>query len=231
MGAISRAQTYSQIVTDVLITATPLPIVMKLRMPAPQKVGIMFILATGLFVTAISVARLVTLYPRRKGSAPGPGGQFLLTYWSLWEVNTCLICASAPALKQFVEGSFPALRSFATKFSSRLSSRRSDSTSEHKTSVGSSGPMSWASRKNSRWGSASERSGCQTKEAGGITQDTSFSTENRHIADGAYLELGPREDSPSGDHSEVFGTRTHVSAGDQDREMHTTSSRDPIVKH
>ena len=231
VAPIARGQTCLQIITDLLITAAPLPMVMKLRMPAPQKIAVMLILGTGLFVTVTSVVRLVILFPNHKISPTDLGEHFPLPYWSIWEVNLSLICASAPALKQFVEGNFPAVRSFATKFSSRLSSRRSGSTSVHKTSVASSGPMSWASRKNSRWGSASDRSGSQTKEAGGITQDTSFTMENRRIADGAYLELGPREDSPSGDHSDTFGTHTHVSAGDRDREMHSTSSRDPIVKH
>ena len=92
-------------------------------------------------------------------------GQYPTTFWSIFEVNLALICASAPALKQFVGGTFPAVREYASNLTSKASRSGHSGAGEHKGSVSSSSKMSW-SKKSSKWGFSLGRKYCRWYHAG-----------------------------------------------------------------
>ncbi|KAI9760761.1 MAG: hypothetical protein M4579_001499 [Chaenotheca gracillima] len=221
---LGRFQSYMQIFTDIMVTAIPIPMVFKLRMPAPQKIGIMAIMATGFVVTIISIIRLTLLYPKVQSTLPiDVAQQYPTTYWSVIEVNLALVCASAPALKQFIGHTIPVVRSYGSNITPRLSNI---------TNSLPSGSNSSSNNKTARWGSLSAlKSGRGTTTSqNGIKQhhDFSISSDDRRVQDGSYLELGPRT-NPVPDKSQEygFGPSTHVTVGD--KEMSSTSSRDPII--
>jgi hypothetical protein len=180
-------------------------------------------MATGLIVTIISIIRLNYLFPKGppvKGVSVAI--QYQGTFWSMIELNIALICTSAPALKQFVGGTFPTVRQYASNLTSKISRGSTHSAHNHDAHKGSfaSSKLSW-SKKSSKWGSASE----QGNGDGGILQETSISLDRR-VKDGSYLELGPVKEDIANP-SRAYGPTTHVTAGE--REVHSNSSREPIV--
>jgi hypothetical protein len=222
IGKLSRAQAFMHVFTDILITIVPIPMVWRLKLPTVQRLGVLAIMATGTIVTIVSIIRLSYLFPKRPPlKGPNVSGQYHLTFWSLLELNIALICTSAPALKQFVGGTFPAVRSYASHLSSKVSGASSHSFQTRNRQQGSfaSSKPSWTT-KFSKWGSTSEQS-----HSDGIMQETSISMDRR-VKDGSYLELGPMKEEIANP-SRVYGPVTHVTAGD--REMHATSRREPIM--
>jgi hypothetical protein len=166
----------------------------------------MAIMATGLIVTVVSIIRLTYLYPREAPpQAASVSVQYQFTFWSMLELNIALICTSAPALKQFVGRTFPAVRVYATNLTSKASGRpglASQLHNGHKGSFSSSKP-SW-SRKSPRWDPVSERG-----SGDDVMRGTSRSMDRR-VKDGSYLELGPV--NAVADPSRVYGPTTRVSA-------------------
>ena len=87
---LARAQSFMQVFTDVFITTVPIPMILKLKLPVAQKIGIMAIMATGLFVTVISIVPpelpstqrpappRVSMWP---ANIPPPSGPFSRSIW------------------------------------------------------------------------------------------------------------------------------------------------------
>ena len=227
INKLSQAQSFLHVFTDILITIVPMPMVIRLRLPMAQRVGIVFIMATGLIVTIFSILRLNALFPR---NAPPQGVsvsiQYGMSFWSILELNVALVCTSAPALKQFVGGTFPAVRRQVSVLTSKMAGGSGHSSHHKEKSAG--GGSGFASRlpwtnKSAKWDTtASEES-----TTDGIIQETSISMDRR-VKDGSYVEMGPVKPIPDAT-SRAYGPTTHVSAGS--REIHSTSSREPIVQH
>jgi hypothetical protein len=225
---LSRAQSVMHVVTDLLITIVPIPMVVRLNLPTPQRLGVLAVMTTGLIVTILSIIRLTYLYPKKM---PKQGAsvstQFPFTFWAVLELNIALICTSAPALKQFVGGTFPAVRRYASGLTHRVTGGSSGQhTHQAQTRKASpiSSKLSW-SKKSSGSPSSSEKG-----HNDGISQENPVPMDRR-FKDGSFLELGAaKEEGVDADAAEAgFGPTTHVSAGD--REMHSTSSREPIIPH
>ncbi|KAF2854713.1 hypothetical protein T440DRAFT_241456 [Plenodomus tracheiphilus IPT5] len=123
---ISYATT--QITTDFLLLAMPIPSIMKLSMGRAEKLGICLVFGTGGFVTFASIYRATTI--ARSASDPDPTwGPIPATIWSVIEANTGIICACLPMLRgPFVRLFGPILgsRRTTTKTQSSRLSRRSD---------------------------------------------------------------------------------------------------------
>ena len=183
----------------------------------------MAIMATGLFVTIVSIIRLTLLYPKKRATGVSVQAQYPLSFWALLEVNLALTCACAPALKQFVGGSFPMLQRFTSALTSKMSgsSRSTEPHSKYGASSFSGGSRFPWSKK-----SGSTHHGSESRDAeSGIKQDISISMDQR-FKNGSYLELGTRKEASSDTAS--YGPTTHVSAGAQG--LHSHSSQDPMVK-
>ncbi|KAJ9143087.1 hypothetical protein NKR23_g6711 [Pleurostoma richardsiae] len=96
--------------TDFLIWALPLPIIGSLRLPRREKVVLLGLFAMGFFVCFVSILRLWTAID----SEEHPSSDFfydqaILTYWTLVEVNTAILCACTMTLKPLVGKWLPAM--------------------------------------------------------------------------------------------------------------------------
>ncbi|KAK1993927.1 hypothetical protein LX36DRAFT_752035 [Colletotrichum falcatum] len=104
------------IITDALVVMLPIPYVLSLQMPRPQKVALLGVFLLGTFVTAISIYRL-RLILKVDLKSPDITWNFCDSIiWTNVEANTAIVCACLPSLKPLlsivVEGT---LRSVGSK--------------------------------------------------------------------------------------------------------------------
>ncbi|KAL9112297.1 MAG: hypothetical protein Q9227_003415 [Pyrenula ochraceoflavens] len=94
------------VVADLYTTLVPLLLIMRLRLPTGQKIGLYALFAVGFFVITTGIIRTLILWK-----------VFWRTYdmsWSLWDywlwtilqIYLAIICASAPALRPLVHRAF-----------------------------------------------------------------------------------------------------------------------------
>ncbi|KAI8935859.1 hypothetical protein NX059_007376 [Plenodomus lindquistii] len=132
---ISYATT--QITTDFILLAMPIPSILRLSMGRAEKLGLCLVFGTGGFVTFASIYRATTI--ARSANDPDPTwGPIPATVWTVIESNTGIICACLPMLRgPFVRVFGPLLgsRRATTRRESYHLSRRSESS--RKARVGS----------------------------------------------------------------------------------------------
>ncbi|KAM5528463.1 hypothetical protein FOXYSP1_18944 [Fusarium oxysporum f. sp. phaseoli] len=88
------------IITDIFIILLPLPSVIKLQLPILQKVAIVFIFTLGVFVTIISIIRLVFILNLDLKSPDVTWNISNSLIWSSVEVNIAIVCSGClPSLK------------------------------------------------------------------------------------------------------------------------------------
>ncbi|TDZ18887.1 Satratoxin biosynthesis SC1 cluster protein 4 [Colletotrichum orbiculare MAFF 240422] len=90
----------AHIVTDIIVLLMPVKAVWALQMARRQKVSIILLFATGIFVCASAIERTILLLPLLESSdytwdVPPE------MIWGFVEINAGLICAAVPALKPF----------------------------------------------------------------------------------------------------------------------------------
>ncbi|KAI9840059.1 MAG: hypothetical protein M1819_000252 [Sarea resinae] len=96
------------IVSDFWILFLPLPSISKLKLPLPQKIGLMGVFALGAFVCVVSIVRVVSMSPEFK-TGDLTWGAVDATMWTDIEDNTGIICACLPMLKAPISRVFPHL--------------------------------------------------------------------------------------------------------------------------
>ncbi|KAJ2905317.1 uncharacterized protein MKZ38_005830 [Zalerion maritima] len=93
---------YGNIISDFLISLTPLPIIFTINLPIRQKIGLCFVFLVGFFrvciVSIIRVCLLNTVYP----TADITYDNAVVAVWSCIEINTAIACACMTTLKPFV---------------------------------------------------------------------------------------------------------------------------------
>ncbi|KAL3465028.1 hypothetical protein BJX64DRAFT_285895 [Aspergillus heterothallicus] len=104
------------IATDVAILILPIPVLSHLRLPRRQKVGVIFVFATGSFACVTSMVRLNYLTRATKSTDPtednGP-----IAAWSQIELNMGIICSCLPPLHPLIARFFPRLFGSASRSS------------------------------------------------------------------------------------------------------------------
>lgn len=88
-------------VTDIMLMALPLPIILRLQMSWKHKTALIAWFGTGLITLGAAVARLVILIPSLKNSDT----TFVLAQGTLWlivEANLIIICGSLPTFRVFL---------------------------------------------------------------------------------------------------------------------------------
>ncbi|KAK3395257.1 hypothetical protein B0H63DRAFT_386009 [Podospora didyma] len=103
--------TYMHIITDFIIFALPVPVVVGMTIPIRQKVALLFVFAMGFFVCLISVLRTIWLNTLLY-SRDSTWDFVSIANWSAVEINIAVVCACLPTMKPLV-----------TRFLSWLSSR------------------------------------------------------------------------------------------------------------
>ncbi|KAL2070658.1 hypothetical protein VTL71DRAFT_13684 [Oculimacula yallundae] len=104
------------ILTDLIILALPIPVLSSLKLPAKQKIGLMFVFALGGFVCLVSILRLHSLYVFST-TTDATYDNANIAIWSNIEVTTGIICASMPATRSLISRFFP--RFMSTNHSGR----------------------------------------------------------------------------------------------------------------
>ncbi|PNS20585.1 hypothetical protein CAC42_312 [Sphaceloma murrayae] len=97
---------YLNIITDLMIILSPLPVLSNLQMPKRQKLALGGVFLIGSLVCIISVVRLVLLY-QAQSSPDFSYDNVAPATWSIIEANVAIITSSAPALKAIVIRIFP----------------------------------------------------------------------------------------------------------------------------
>ncbi|WQF84422.1 hypothetical protein CDEST_09436 [Colletotrichum destructivum] len=90
----------ANIISDLILFALPIPIVVKLQIPRRQKIGLFFIFAVGSLTVVTSIIR-VSLLPAMLTSTDQ---SWVISWASLWiivEANLIVICAALPTLRKF----------------------------------------------------------------------------------------------------------------------------------
>ncbi|KAH8430787.1 uncharacterized protein LDX57_008450 [Aspergillus melleus] len=92
----------ANIVMDVLTLLLPIPVIMRLNMRLAQRISVILIFSSGIFVCAIAIQRTVQML-QALTSADYTWDITEQFYWSYIEVNAGILCASVPALKPFAK--------------------------------------------------------------------------------------------------------------------------------
>ncbi|KAK1238944.1 hypothetical protein MKX08_006005 [Trichoderma sp. CBMAI-0020] len=87
------------IATDILILIFPLPYIWNLRLRLPQKIATLFIFGLGIFVTAVSITRLVFVLELDLNSPDVTWNECTEMIWTGVETYVGTVCACLPSLK------------------------------------------------------------------------------------------------------------------------------------
>ncbi|QSZ35672.1 hypothetical protein DSL72_006794 [Monilinia vaccinii-corymbosi] len=132
----------SDVATDLLVLALPLPVIWKLHMTKDRKIGLSFIFMLGSLSTAAGTARLVIvvkdIYETTTGSRDVRGVETNAMVWSYVEVGVGVVAACLPTLRPILGSRTPeslinSVRSVVTLDSLSSSARRRAAASQEST--------------------------------------------------------------------------------------------------
>jgi hypothetical protein len=92
--------------TDFILLLLPIPLLLRLQIPAGQKLGLIPVFGLGAFVTAVSIVRLAPV--RRAAASDDITFDVEGTMWTILELNLASVCASLPWTWVLVTQLFPA---------------------------------------------------------------------------------------------------------------------------
>ena len=91
------------VITDFIATLLPSYIVRRLQIPKIQKHLMYTIFSLGFLVYLAGLARMIEYIYVLDASWDVSWAAYLLWYWTALEANGAIVCASAPALKPFID--------------------------------------------------------------------------------------------------------------------------------
>ncbi|GIC93624.1 putative plasma membrane protein Pth11-like [Aspergillus udagawae] len=121
MTAFWYANAVFNILTDLVLIALPIPVVLKLQLPLKSKVALCGIFAVGLFTCITSVLRITTLNVATN-HLDTTWNSIGSSMWTVIESNLGIICACLPALRPPLSFFFPRLFSRLNKSSAGAAS-------------------------------------------------------------------------------------------------------------
>ncbi|KAK3367556.1 hypothetical protein B0H63DRAFT_83670 [Podospora didyma] len=95
-------------ITDVMVLAVPIPIVVTLQIPRRQKIGLVALFSIGAITVFTSIMRLVALINSMGNTDQSWGGGVVLL-WIFAEANLSIICGAMPTIKPFLRHISPRL--------------------------------------------------------------------------------------------------------------------------
>ncbi|KAM3088643.1 hypothetical protein ACMFMG_000279 [Clarireedia jacksonii] len=107
-AAIYTATAVVNIATDLCLLTLPIPMIVHLRMPNVQKIGLVFIFAVGSMTCVTSMVRLAIILPLLSN----PDQTWAVSIpcvWVIVEANLVIICGSFPVIRQFLHHIAPGL--------------------------------------------------------------------------------------------------------------------------
>ncbi|KAJ0158838.1 hypothetical protein CTA2_10764 [Colletotrichum tanaceti] len=117
VGVLYMATAVSNVVTDVMLFALPMPMIFNLRMKLAQKIGAVLIFAIGSLTVATSIVRL-TLLPRLLSSLDPSWDAAPANLLTFIEANLFVLCGSMPTIRKFFKHFAPRIMRYSTNRSS-----------------------------------------------------------------------------------------------------------------
>ncbi|GKZ37263.1 hypothetical protein AbraIFM66950_008720, partial [Aspergillus brasiliensis] len=117
-GILLTVYTITDLITNILITVIPIPVIMGLNMWIGRKIGMMGLYVVGIYITAISIARtyftIVVSYNNNSSSSSNDDesrssfmhGFSLLALWAVIEVNVGILAACVTVVTRGVREVF-----------------------------------------------------------------------------------------------------------------------------
>lgn len=138
----------SDVITDLMVLVTPIPIIWKLQMSSAQKVALSGVFLLGFLSTAAGVVRLVqvivNIYDTTTGYRDLIGVLTNVVIWSHVEAGVAVIAACLPTLKPLVHGR--AAESVVNSLRSALSLHSVNHSREHNPQAEDSGTLVGSSK-------------------------------------------------------------------------------------
>ncbi|KAF2271773.1 uncharacterized protein EI97DRAFT_504755 [Westerdykella ornata] len=100
--------------SDAAILILPMPSLFRLRMPTPKRASLIAVFSAGLLVPIASGFRIWALYVWATGGQDGRYKGAYMMFWGQVEINTAIVCASAPSLQPIFKRLFRILASYRT---------------------------------------------------------------------------------------------------------------------
>ncbi|TLS31190.1 hypothetical protein PpBr36_03591 [Pyricularia pennisetigena] len=108
INAFYLANAACNILTDLLTYSLPIPLVLKLQVARPQRIGLGVMLSLGLLACTSSIIR-ITFVPAMLVSKDATWDIAQPMYWSVIETNVGILAATIPSLKVIAKVYFPRL--------------------------------------------------------------------------------------------------------------------------
>ncbi|KAL3459325.1 hypothetical protein BJX64DRAFT_291302 [Aspergillus heterothallicus] len=105
------AFTISNLITDVIILALPVPTLWRVKLPVRERLALIGLMSLGLLACAASAVRLYYAHRIYNVSYDTSWEGYTLSLWILVEINLSVICASIPTLRPLMKKYFPKWRS------------------------------------------------------------------------------------------------------------------------
>ncbi|KAL1867219.1 hypothetical protein Plec18167_008760 [Paecilomyces lecythidis] len=112
-NAATFANGFVNIAVDTVMVIMPVYEIMKLNLSPRKKIGVAFMFAIGLILTAIGVIRVIVFYYNSSPTNPTWDMQ-ALNHWSVIECQVAIICACLPTTRAFISHIFPGVLQFTT---------------------------------------------------------------------------------------------------------------------
>ncbi|KAF2871500.1 hypothetical protein BDV95DRAFT_41746 [Massariosphaeria phaeospora] len=112
LATLDYSQAAANMFSDIFILVLPMPVLLKLRMPTSKRISLLVVFSVGLLVPIASGCYIWGVY---LWATSGEKAQYYGAYplfWSQVEVNTGIICASAPSLQPLLKRLFGELSRF-----------------------------------------------------------------------------------------------------------------------
>ncbi|KAK4443639.1 hypothetical protein QBC34DRAFT_498874 [Podospora aff. communis PSN243] len=103
--SLTLGNSIMHVITDFIIFALPIPILVKLNMNIKKKIGLLFVFSIGFFVCLISFIRIVAI--RQLDFSDLTYAFASIAYWGAVEVNLAIICACLTTIKPLLVHLFP----------------------------------------------------------------------------------------------------------------------------
>jgi hypothetical protein len=117
LTALYFSQSALNVFSDLFILVLPLPVLVKLRMPMIERICLLIVFSVGLLAPIAASFRLWILYLWH--DAPPDVSRYYggyILFWDAIELNTAIICGSAPSLQPLFRCVFGELRTLSRGF-------------------------------------------------------------------------------------------------------------------
>ncbi|KAK1997916.1 hypothetical protein LX36DRAFT_552162, partial [Colletotrichum falcatum] len=96
------AQSISTVVTDIIVYIIPIPTLFRLRLPAGQRVVLIFLFSLGTVVVGAGAMRTYWIHYVERETYDVTWGGFDLWIWTALEANLAVVCGCVPVLRRLL---------------------------------------------------------------------------------------------------------------------------------